>query len=64
MKSINVCTGIITFPSPYGVSFILILNTKDFINTKYSKSFRLLMEYHSFLLHYSGYLSNSVDKKV
>ena len=36
------------FPSPYGVSFILILNIEiDTITEKYS--FRLLTEYHSFL---------------
>ena len=35
------------FPSPYGVSFILILNLEIDIITE--KSFRLLTEYHSFL---------------
>ena len=37
------------FPSPYGVSFILIIDVlKNYITLK-SYSFRLLTEYHSFL---------------
>ena len=42
--------GIIGFPSPYGVSFILIEN--GILNIEIDtiiESFRLLTEYHSFL---------------
>ena len=37
------------FPSPYGVSFILILAFLDFLSFFSSFCFRLLTEYHSFL---------------
>ena len=37
------------FPSPYGVSFILIKKGVILYTTDYPKSFRLLTEYHSFL---------------
>ena len=37
----------IKFPSPYGVSFILIL--RNVFNLIYEEGFRLLTEYHSFL---------------
>ena len=37
----------IKFPSPYGVSFILIL--RNVFNLIYEAGFRLLTEYHSFL---------------
>ena len=36
-----------SFPSPYGVSFILIYN--DVLKDVEEVSFRLLTEYHSFL---------------
>ena len=36
------------FPSPYGVSFILMRNLKDEL-IGVVESFRLLTEYHSFL---------------
>ena len=39
------------FPSPYGVSFILILNVRLY-NENGILSFRLLTEYHSFLYKY------------
>ena len=43
---------IIVFPSPYGVSFILIrlFNSRMLLFYNLKKSFRLLTEYHSFLL--------------
>ena len=40
----------ISFPSPYGVIFILIAGTRIEIKGNGDISFRLLMEYHSFLL--------------
>ena len=39
-----------SFPSPYGVSFIL-MSSKDSTYSIITISFRLLMEYHSFLLN-------------
>ena len=39
----------ILFPSPYGVSFILIRKCGYSIEKEYYDGFRLLMEYHSFL---------------
>ena len=39
----------IGFPSPYGVSFIFTIQRYNY-NKESKKSFRLLMEYHSFLL--------------
>ena len=44
------------FPSPYGVSFILILEMLDYILNNSSNSFRLLTEYHSFLYNIIFYL--------
>ena len=41
--------GIVVFPSPYGVSFILILSDNDINCYCEEASFRLLTEYHSFL---------------
>ena len=38
-----------TFPSPYGVSFILIMIIAGVIAYRAMTSFRLLTEYHSFL---------------
>ena len=38
------------FPSPYGVSFILTYDFFDELYNHSKKSFRLLTEYHSFLL--------------
>ena len=40
---------VLQFPSPYGVSFILILGEVIYIGSDYDYSFRLLTEYHSFL---------------
>ena len=40
----------IMFPSPYGVSFILIIQLFSFSKFIHLSSFRLLTEYHSFLL--------------
>ncbi len=40
---------LIWFPSPYGVSFILILQIKIVLVDNTILSFRLLTEYHSFL---------------
>ena len=37
------------FPSPYGVSFILIMNFREIKKFLINNSFRLLTEYHSFL---------------
>ena len=37
------------FPSPYGVSFILINILKQALDNIDNKGFRLLTEYHSFL---------------
>ena len=37
------------FPSPYGVSFILICIVNAMNEKGYTYCFRLLMEYHSFL---------------
>ena len=48
-KSINVFT-LLKFPSPYGVSFILINIKVVEEMAKNQYSFRLLTEYHSFLL--------------
>ena len=39
------------FPSPYGVSFILMSYVNMLENKKVMMSFRLLMEYHSFLFY-------------
>ena len=39
------------FPSPYGVSFILINVDKIIIGTEKCTRFRLLTEYHSFLFN-------------
>ena len=40
------------FPSPYGVSFILMsLETLKAIEKNLKECFRLLTEYHSFLLN-------------
>ena len=47
-----------TFPSPYGVSFILILTFNISLTEKYIISFRLLTEYHSFLF------VNNLDIKI
>ena len=37
------------FPSPYGVSFILMRGEEDIALIREKASFRLLTEYHSFL---------------
>ena len=43
------------FPSPYGVSFILMLHMKvNERDNEFIMGFRLLMEYHSFLLKVLG----------
>ena len=42
----------IKFPSPYGVSFILIL--RNVFNLIYEEGFRLLTEYHSFLYKFKA----------
>ena len=48
MRSINVMVGM--FPSPYGVSFILIQEKTSKELTAIQISFRLLTELYSFLL--------------
>ena len=48
MKTINIKGK--KFPSPYGVSFILMSSFQDCISPKKVARFRLLTEYHSFLL--------------
>ena len=40
---------LILFPSPYGVSFILIGDNPELVNYWIGVGFRLLTEYHSFL---------------
>ena len=49
-------TGFSFFPSPYGVSFILIRNVFTLLNSSDVDSFRLLTEYHSFLYNQMVYL--------
>ena len=50
------------FPSPYGVSFILIMSKLFSLSAlQVLKSFRLLTEYHSFLLFNLLY-SNDIDE--
>ena len=50
----------VMFPSPYGVSFILILWLSGVSSSNSTSCFRLLMEYHSFLLAMSSSVYPSV----
>ena len=52
------------FPSPYGVSFILILKVSCWITARNLISFRLLTEYHSFLYGEYEYLIEHFIEKV
>ena len=52
---------LIKFPSPYGVSFILIYGNIRYINDDNALSFRLLTEYHSFLLKGFIFSMNDLD---
>ena len=56
--------GIVVFPSPYGVSFILILSDNDINCYCEEASFRLLTEYHSFLYNDTRNNQNSRDRSV
>ena len=50
------------FPSPYGVSFILMVATFGGIDEGIQEYFRLLTEYHSFLL-YTRKINNSCNSR-
>ena len=52
------------FPSPYGVSFILILVKNDAFGGYYLESFRLLTEYHSFLFTQNSSCSMLLGSRV
>ena len=48
----RICKCYSWFPSPYGVSFILINNCNNWEEVEEYFSFRLLTEYHLFLFNY------------